>query len=144
MYMAISLETKLDYDRTVSTEDRFTIRKVMDKLVKAVNNQQVAVYTDMFSDAVIVEGFSDIPAVKQGFCQSLERRFKTGDRTMRFPELKLSFSRYLFHLDGTYEEYLHGILATEGTITISMIKEDENYKIVRIMFYPRMMMQEVE
>jgi hypothetical protein len=78
----------------------------------------------------------------------LSRRF-FGDnkRFMRFPELKLSYSRYLFHLVGTYEEFLEGVLITEGTIELSLVKNNndddiEEYQVVRMIFYPRMMLQE--
>jgi hypothetical protein len=37
MVMSISVETKLDFDRSVSTEDRFAIRKAMDFFVSSVN-----------------------------------------------------------------------------------------------------------
>lgn len=144
MIMTISVETKLDFDRTVSTEDRFAIRKMIDRFVQSVNANSSSIYRGVFSDAVVIEGFSDLTELKENFCNDLERRFKKGDRVMRFPGLKLSYSRYLFQLEGTYEEFVNGILATEGTIALSLIKEDEAYKIVRIIFYPRMRLLETE
>ncbi|MDQ3018371.1 MAG: hypothetical protein M3Q64_00675, partial [bacterium] len=92
----------------------------------------------------IVEGFSDIPQLKESFATMLSRRFLgDGFRFMRFPELKLSYSRYLYHLVGTYEEFMDGVLVTEGTIELSLVKNgEERYQIVRLIFYPRMMLQE--
>ncbi len=142
MGMSISVQTKLDYDRSVGTEDRFAIRKAMDAFVNMVNHGNKEAYGPMISDGALIEGFSDIPYVKQGFVAMLSRRFKgDGLWLMRFPELKLSFSRYLFQLAGTYEEYADGILVTEGTITISLIKNTTEYQFVRIIFYPRMMLK---
>jgi hypothetical protein len=141
--MSATAETKLDFDRTVNTEDRFAIRKTLASFIRAVNNGQPESYGPILSDAVIVEGFSDIVQVKQGFLTMLQHRFNgQGRRLMQMPQLKLSYSHYLFHLKGTYEEIDDGLLATEGTIEISVIKEDQNYKIVRIVFYPRMMLTE--
>jgi hypothetical protein len=141
--MPVAFETKLDFDRSVNTEDRFAIRKVLDKFIYCVNNAQVDIYSAMLSDAAVVEGFSDIVQVKAGFVSMLSRRFLgNGKRTMRLPEVKLSYSRYLFQLKGTYEEISEGILSTEGTIEIFLIKEDQKYKIVRIIFYPRMMLSD--
>lgn len=143
--MSLSIETKLDYDRTVGTEDRFAIRKVVDQFVAAVNQGNREVYEKLISDGITIEGFSDIPQVKQGFTTMLERRFKgNGLRFMRFPILKLSFSRYLYHLEGTYEEFIDGILATEGTIELMLIKNEIGYQLVKIIFYPRMRLSEEE
>jgi hypothetical protein len=136
-------ETKLDFDRTVNTEDRFAIRKALATLIDAINSREEAVYSSMLSEAVIVEGFSDFVQVKAGFITMLRQKFKpTNDRVVQMPSLKLSYSHYLYHLEGTYEEILDGILVTEGTIEFSLIKEDEEYKVVRIIFYPRMMLSD--
>lgn len=141
--MSLTIETKLDFDRSVSTEDRFAIRKVVDAFVKSVNKSEREEFAPVISDAAIIEGFTDIPYVKEGFVNMLARRFNSNaNRFMRFPELKLSYSRYLFQLNGTYEDFDNDVLATEGTITINMIKNDSGYQIVRILFYPRMMLQD--
>lgn len=140
--MISTAETKLDFDRTVSTEDRFAIRKAISNFVTAINNREAEEYAAMLSDALIVEGFSDIVQVKAGFLTMLKQKFDGSDRIMQMPQLKLSYSHYLYHLKGNYEEILEGILITEGTIEISLIKEEQNYKVVRIIFYPRMMEHE--
>ena len=141
--MSLVVETKLDFDRSVSTEDRFAIRKVVDTFVRAVNNGDGEVYRAMVSDAAIIEGFTDIPYVKEGFINMLSRKFtEQANRFMRFPQLKLSYSKYLFQLQGTYEEFDGGILGTEGTITINLVKGKDGYQIVRILFYPRMMLHD--
>ncbi len=137
----MATETKLDFDRSVNTEDRFAIRKALASLIEAINRREEDVYAGMLSDAMIVEGFSDIPQVKAGFLIMLRQKFsQENDRVVQMPNLKLSYSRYLYHLEGTYEEILEGILVTEGTIEFSMIKEDEQYKVVRINFFPRMVL----
>jgi hypothetical protein len=137
-YMPLALETKLDFDRTVNTEDRFAIRRVLARFIEAINEGHSSVYSGMLSDAAIIEGFSDITQVKEGFVGMLNFRFAGKSRTAALPQLKLSYSRYLFHLKGTYEETIDGVLATEGTIEMSLIKDEKSYKIVRIIFYPRM------
>ncbi len=141
--MSISAETKLDYDRTVSTEDRFAIRKALDHFVWAVNRGESDIYRAMISDGAIVEGFSDIPQVKSGFITMLSRRFSGDSKSfMRFPQLKLSSNRFMYHMEGTYEDFVDGILATEGTIEISMIKSGENYQFAKIVFFPRMKLKD--
>jgi len=141
--MPLTVETKLDFDRSVSTEDRFAIRKAVDVFVSSVNKADTEAYSSMISDAAVIEGFTDIPYVKEGFVNMLARKFTPGaERFMRFPQLKLSYTRYLYQLQGTYEEFDDGVLATEGTITLNLVKGEDGYQIVRILFYPRMMMQD--
>ena len=136
-------ETKLDFDRTVSVEDRFSIRKTLGTLIDSINNREEPVYGDMLSEALIVEGFSDIVQVKPGFLVMLRQKFRQdNDRIVQMPKLKLSYSHYLYHLKGSYEEILDGILVTEGNIEFSLIKEDTKYKIVRIIFFPHMLLAE--
>ena len=141
--MSLTVETKLDFDRSVNTEDRFAIRKLVDLFVRSVNQGDREVYAPMVWDAIVVEGFSDIPYVKQGFVNMLSRKFTNGgERLMRFPALKLTYTRYLFQLQGTYEEFDDGVLSTEGTITVNLIKNEHGYQLVRILFYPRMIQSE--
>lgn len=134
-------ETKLDFDRTVNTEDRFAIRKALGGLIEAINNREESQYAQMLSDALVVEGFSDIVQVKAGFLTMLRQKFRTdNDRSVQMPKLKLSYGHYLYHLKGSYEEVLEGILVTEGNIEFSLIKENGNYKVVRIIFFPHMIL----
>lgn len=143
--MSIPVETKLDFDRSVSTEDRFAIRKAIDSFVRLVNKQAIDESSAMISDGVVVEGFSDIPQVKIGFVSMLKRRFgNQGLRMMRFPELKLSFNQFIYHLEGTYEEFADGVLAIEGTIELSLIKNSDGFQFVKIILFPRMMLNEDE
>lgn len=141
--MSISIETKLDCDRTVSTEDRFALRRALDSFVTAVNRAEVDAYQQMLLGGAVIEGFSDIPQLKQEFISTLSRRF-TGDNNnlMRFPKLKSSYNRFMFHAEGTYEEYRDGILATEGSIELALVKTNDKFQIAKIVFYPRMLLNE--
>ncbi len=137
--MELTTETKLDFDNTVGTEDRFIIRRTLDLFATAANTGVVEKLNELISDSTVIEGFSDIPYMKQEFISVVSRWQCSGrERIMRFPKLKLSYSHYLYHLSGTYEEFVDHILATEGTIELSMIKTDEGFKFVKIIFYPRM------
>ncbi len=137
--MEIVTETKLDFDSSVGTEDRFVIRRTIDSFAVAANRGEVEKLQAMISDSTVVEGFSDIPYMKQEFISVVSRWQGSGKkRIMRFPKLKLSYSHYLYHLKGTYEEFIDGVLATEGTIELSMIKSDTGFQFVKIVFFPRM------
>ena len=65
--MEMNTETKLDFDQTVSTEDRFAIRKVLDGFALAANAGDVEKLSKLISDSTVVEGFSDLPYVKAEF-----------------------------------------------------------------------------
>jgi hypothetical protein len=141
--MELITETKLDFDQTVGTEDRFKIRRTVDAFAAAANVGDFEKLDQLISDSTVIEGFSDLPYVKEEFLSIMSRRHNTGKKhLMRFPKLKLSYSRYLYTLKGTYEEFIDNILATEGTIELSIIKQDDKFQLVKIAFYPRMRLSE--
>lgn len=140
--MELAVETKLDFDLTIDTEDRFSIRKVIALFARAANQRETEILDDLISDSTVVEGFSDIPYVKQEFISVITRKTK-GSRVMRFPKLKLSYNRYLYYLRGTYEEFLDNILVTEGTIELVLVKQENRFQFVKIVFYPRMRLAEM-
>lgn len=139
--MNMTTETKLDFDQTVGDEDRFYIRRTIGAFSHAANTCETSVLQSLISDSTVIEGFSDLPFMKQEFISVLSR-WKVGSRIMRFPKLKLTYSRYLFHLTGTYEEFYDGVLVTEGTIEMALVKQDETFQFVKIVFYPRMRLSE--
>lgn len=141
--MELVTETKLDFDNSVGTEDRFAIRRMLDLFADSSNRGDSGQLDKLISDSTVIEGFSDIPYVKQQFISVIERWQSSGrKRVMRFPKLKLSYSHYLYHLNGTYEEFADGILSTEGTIELAMIKKETSFQFVRIIFFPRMRLTE--
>ncbi|HEX3100034.1 MAG TPA: hypothetical protein VHQ41_03640 [Patescibacteria group bacterium] len=141
--MEMTTETKLDFDQTVGTEDRFAIRRVLDSFAVAANEGAVEKLNSLIADSTVIEGFSDLPYVKEEFVSIVSRWQGNGEKhVMRFPKLKLSYSHYLYHLTGTYEEFVDGILSTEGTIELAMIKTDRGFEFVKIVFFPRMRLAE--
>ena len=138
--MELITETKLDFDRTVSDEDRFAIRRAIDGFANAANAGDSQKLENMISDSTVIEGFSDLPYIKQEFI-SVVSRWNTA-HLMRFPKLNLSFSHYLYNLTGTYEEFVDNILVTEGTIELAMIKQEDGFKFVKMVFFPRMRLAE--
>ncbi len=141
--MELTTETKLDFDNSVGTEDRFAIRRAIDSFADCANRGEIDALNNMISDSTVIEGFSDIPYMKQQFI-SVVSRWQGSDRKriMRFPKLKLFYNRYLYHLTGTYEEFADGILSTEGTIELALVKTDDTFKFVKIAFFPRMRLTE--
>lgn len=141
--MELTVETNLDFDQTVGTEDRFAIRRAIDSFASAANSGTTAVLENLISDSTVVEGFSDLPFVKQEFISVISRWLRGGrQRLMRFPKLKLTYSHHLFQLTGTYEEFIDKILVTEGTIELALVKTDGSFQFVKINFFPRMRLSE--
>jgi hypothetical protein len=141
--MELVTETKLDFDNSVGTEDRFAIRRAIDEFASAANRGATSVLEGLISDSTVIEGFSDIPYIKQEFISVISRWVKTGrERLMRFPKLKLTYSNHLFHLTGTYEEFIDKILVTEGTIELELVKKDNSFQFVKVVFFPRMRLAE--
>lgn len=132
-------ETSLDFDNTVGTEDRFAIRHFMADFVDAVNNQGKTEIASKLAPSAIAEGFSEFtlqqPALVEMFYQNF---FGRRHNYITTPKLKLTFHNHLFHLHGDYEEYQEGILSAAGTIELDVVKQDTDYQITRIKFYPRM------
>ena len=141
--MEMITETKLDFDQTVGTEDRFAIRRAVDAFANAANQNAVTVLENLISDSTVIEGFSDLPYMKQEYISVISRWLTVGrERSMRFPKLKLTYSNHLFHLTGTYEEFVDRILVTEGTIEMALVKSDGGFQFVKIVFFPRMRLTE--
>lgn len=141
--MELTTETKLDFDQTVGTEDRFSIRHALDDFAEAANTGDSENLNKMIADSTMIEGFSDLPYIKEEFISVVSRWVSQNQkRIMRFPLLKLSFSHYLYHLTGTYEQFADNILVTEGTIELAMIKQEDGFKFVKIIFFPRMRLAE--
>lgn len=139
--MDLITETKLDFDYSVTDEDRFAIRRAIDSFARAANESQIEVLQNLISDSTVIEGFSDLPFMKPEFI-SVISRWAGKSRVMRFPKLKLTYSHFLFSLTGTYEEFIDNILVTEGTIEMAMIKNDNAFQFVKIVFFPRMRLAE--
>jgi hypothetical protein len=137
--MKISTESKMDFDYSVTTEDRFALRKWLEQLVEAVNYNDREVYAPMLGDQLIVEGFSDEPMDQAAYLAFLEQRgSQKSARVIRFPDLSIKFHHYLYHLRGTYEEFVDGILSYEGSIDMTVAKQEDSFILVTVKFYPRL------
>lgn len=140
--MAFHTEIKFDFDRTVDTEARFAIRKTAEQFVAMFNSGEIEPWAKLLSEALVVEGFSDLPEFKSGFVQSFKRKLQSSERKVRLPELKLLFDRSIHRLLGNYEEYANGLLVKEGRITFELVNIEDSYQITKIFFDPRMLVSE--
>lgn len=134
-----TVELTLDFDNTVTTEDRFSIRHFLEDFIDIINNQSQDELSEMISGAATAEGFSDFVMQKQEILNMFYSKF-FGRRNsyINFSKLKLTFDKRLFQIRGEYEEYSEGILAAAGSIQISLVKNDDSFEFVTFKFYPRM------
>jgi hypothetical protein len=141
--MKLDLESKMDFDYSVSTEDRFALRNWFNQLVKEINYNDSGAYLPKLAEALHVEGFTDEPMEHDDYVAFLARRAGDGHvRVMSYPELAVSARFNRFSLKGTFEEVVDGVLASEGTIEIVIGKENGEFKLWWQMFYPRLRVQE--
>ena len=137
--MKISTESKMDFDNSVSTEDRFALRKWLDELVEAVNYNDRGVYGDRLAENLTVEGFTEQPMDRESYLQYLNSRAtEPAARIIRFPALQIKFKHYLYPLAGTYEEFVNGILSYEGRVNLAIVKKDGGFQLVSLKFDPRL------
>jgi hypothetical protein len=139
----IDTETRLDFDRSVSTESRFAMRKWLEELVKAMNYNDRSLYLNKLSSSIIVEGFNEQSMDHSMYIEFLEKRAKQPvARVMRFPELQTRYEGRAYYISGRYEEFLNGILSLEGNIDLEVVTEEiegeGDFKLALIKFYPRL------
>lgn len=138
-HMKISTESKMDFDYSVGTEDRFALRKWFQGLIDNQNYRDLKSLVEFYSPEMVVEGFTDEPMNFLQFVQFLKQHHETKKMTtVRYPEIKVKFSRYLFHLVGNYEEFIDGVLSYEGPIELKIKRENEQFRVALIKFYPRL------
>lgn len=136
----IDTESKMDFDRTLSTEERFAFRKWFQEFIHAQNSGNEGELGLYLADMLKVEGFlpeSMGPAQYAEFLidrSSQDKKFVT-----RYPSMKVSFRHFLFHMRGTFEGYTDNILSHEGTIEVTVVKQEEGFKLLYQKFYPRLM-----
>lgn len=138
--MKISIESKTDFDYSVGTEDRFALRKWLERLAVELGRGTVEGLKGFFAEELRIEGFTDEDLNREGFL-SLISKWASGDHMiLRYPTLAVNYKHYLFSAVGTFEGFIDGIIVLEGTIEFKIAKSEEgNFTIVWQKFYPRML-----
>lgn len=136
-------QTILDFDRTVGTEDRFAIRRFIENFSNIISNAHKSDLDIIIADGAVTAGITEFPLQKSQLIEMLYKKF-FGRRHNFFilPKLKLTYSKFLFHLNGSYEEYEQGILIGSGTIEIVLVKNENYFQVFSLKFFPRMLKQE--
>ncbi len=137
--MKIATESKTDFDYSVSTEDRFALRHWLEDFVAAINHNDRGMYEGLLNSDLVIEGFTEGLMDRTQYLDWLhEREQQKIVHVLRFPALKIKYKYRLFHLVGTYEEFISGILSFEGTVEMLIIKDEDNFKLSALKFFPRL------
>lgn len=138
-----SNELILDFDHTVTTEERYKIRHFMQDFLITVNSKTKEDLKLFFSPSLIAEGFTEFP---QNYFQLVEsfyqKFFGRKHNYIDLTNLKLVAKSGSYEITGEYQEYQEGVLVASGSIIFSLISKDESFQIIGIKFYPRMRLQE--
>jgi hypothetical protein len=139
--MNLDLESKMDFDYSVGTEDRFALRRWFGQFIEAQNKKALSEFEPFLSDQLMVKGFTDNQLSRQQYLDYLQLQL-SGNKTLqvRFPNVKVKFKGFLFYISGSFEAYIDGILSFDGSMDIKIMKEDEGFKVVYIELFPRMML----
>jgi hypothetical protein len=138
--MKLDTESKMQFDNSIGTEERFALRRWFDDLILSQNNHDLESFKKLLSDAFIVQGFTDFPLQKQGFIDLLRPViFENGLSAVRYPNVSCAFQGYFYHISGDLEIYTDGVLSCEGEAILEVIKNDDDFLLVRQNFSPRMM-----
>jgi hypothetical protein len=139
--MKLDLESKMHFDYSVGTEDRFALRRWFGQFVEAQNQHDLAAQTAYLSDQLIVKGFTADPLTYAHYLDYLQARLGDGKSwQVRYPEVHVKFKGFLFYISGSFEGYLDGILSYDGSVDLKVAKTDDTFTLVYMEFYPRMMM----
>ena len=138
--MKISIESKTDFDYSVGTEDRFALRKWLERLAVELGRGTEESLKEFFAEELSIEGFTEVHLDREGFLALVGKWVANDHMVLRYPTLTVNYKHYLFSAVGTFEGFIDGIIVLEGTIDLKIAKSEEgNFTIVWQKFYPRML-----
>lgn len=137
----LNLESRMDFNRSVGTEDRFALRSWIEKLIEVLNQSNPTIWEEMLAPEFTVEGLLDRPLSRSAFVEFLKTEFDRGMFALRFPDLKIHWAGAYFTASGTYESFTDGVLSFQGEVELRIIKDEETFALVEEKLYPRFRVQ---
>lgn len=123
----IDTQSKLDFDRSIGTEDRFAIRGWFERLVARLNQTNPQLWKEGLGEGLIVSGLTPKVMDRKNFLLFLGSQFQLGDYTVRYPLLKVQFRNGSFRFRGTFESFTNGILTCSGDVTLTVVKQEDGF-----------------
>ncbi len=136
----LSTECEIKFDYSVSTEDRFAVRRWFQALVDSQNKSDLSLFIDSCAEDLIAEGFAEAALTKAELVKFMKQVHAGKQVLMRYPKLAIGYNRYLYTMEGDLEMYVNGILSMDGTFESRVRRDEETnkFQFVWIKFYPRM------
>lgn len=138
----INLDFKFTFDYTLTTEERFSLRKWLEKFVYALNYgnlDEVADFLDVGFGNVGLTEYSKLG--KQEFVNFVvENRIPSGFLWYRFSEIKTKKKNGIFLLNGSMEVLNEKMLLLEGEMVgeVLFFENDSCFRLLNLELSPRL------
>ena len=140
--MKIDTESKMKFDDSIETEDRFAIRKWFQKFIDFQNNNDVEALQVILSPECVFDGWTRRAMDPETYCAYQERRAISDTVfTVRYPELQFRKRGQIFRVSGSFEEYHDGGLIMEGMVDIKIELRNKVFQLVKHKFIPRLIIR---
>jgi hypothetical protein len=141
--MKLDTESKMKFDSSIGTEDRFTIRKWFQRFIDFCNTGDVESLMVFFAPNCEFTGWSRRPMDCEQLIAYFERRNMSDvNYCVRYPELEFRLRGGIYRVTGSFEEYRNGALCMEGSVDIRITQPSRVYQLVGHTFYPRLIVRD--
>lgn len=138
----INFESKISFDYSFSTEERFAFRRFVEQFIFTLNSGHVDELSRFFDDRFEAFGFSLSERFNsEKFVHFLEENRKRKLMTwFRLPVLTAKKKDGIFFLNGSMEVLNEEMLVMEGEVDLEAVyfSEDVGFKFLFFTFSPRM------
>ncbi|GEM_PF-2203631 len=143
--MKLDTESKMKFDSSISTEDRFALRKWFQKFIDFQNEENIEALLVLAASEVVITGFTKHSMDYETWAAFHERRALSEDiYTTRYPEVLFTFAKNRYRVSGSYEEYKNYQLVLEGIIDITIEKINNVFQLCNQTVYPRLIVRQQE
>lgn len=133
------METKVDFDYSIGTEDRFALRNWLEAFIAAQNTEDVEQVKQFLSVGLVVEGFTEASLSKETFVNFLVKEKQAGRlKVIQYSDTKVKFKDESFVCVANLQGLGDNILYYEGSIELEVVKAAEGFIADYIKFYPRL------
>src|SRR3989344_5111781 len=133
----LDIESKMEFDRSVGTEDRFNLRKWLEQFIVALNKSNPKIWEEVIPSDFVNTGLTDEPLGLRDFISYMRNQYELGEYVARYPKLKIKYREDMFMIKGTFESFLDNILTFEGDAELIIEKQEDTFHLIKETLYPR-------
>jgi hypothetical protein len=138
--MAIALEPEFHTRGIIVPETRFALRRWLRGLVGVLNAPNSESWNMFFADTFTCIGWSSPVASADDWQHYLQQRQMTfADYVFRYAELTVEPTGELWELRGVLEEFVGGLLITQGQVTLLIEERADGFVLLSQSFLPRLL-----